>query len=72
MRASRPVPVVGMHALVLHLAATEPAVVEQVLDDGRRVVVMTENGERIEFSLRQATAQFHSSVGGPRLKLLPE
>jgi len=72
MRPSRPFPTVGMHALVRHLAATEHAVVEEVLDDGKRVVVVTERGTRIEFRLRQATAQFHSSIGGPRLELIPE
>ncbi len=60
-----------MSALILHLAAEEAAVVEEVTDEGRRVVAVTEGGERFEFRLRRSTARYHSRGAGPRLRLLP-
>ena len=60
-----------MRALVLRLAATEEATIEEVCDDGRRVVVLTDAGERIAFTLRRSTGRFHAEGQGPRLKLLP-
>jgi len=60
-----------MRALVIHLAATEEAVIEEVSDDGRRVVAATAGGERIVFTERRATGRYHAAGHGPRLKLLP-
>lgn len=39
MPASRPVPYAGMPVTVMHLGAEEDAVVEEVRDDGRTLVV---------------------------------
>jgi hypothetical protein len=61
-----------MAALVERLAARVPAVVTHVSDDGRRVTVVTVDGETIEFTLRRSTGRFHAEGSGPRLTLLPE
>lgn len=48
--------------------------VEEVADGGRRVVVVTEDGEAIEFALSPATGSFLEigrSVGGARLLFDP-
>lgn len=52
-RATRPLPRVGMEVGIVHLGVTTPAVVEQVLDGGRRVVA---GGETFELS--RLTARF--------------
>ena len=43
--------------------------VSEVLEEGRRVIVTTEEGERIGFALNRATATFtaEQGPGGPRL-----
>jgi hypothetical protein len=66
-------PRVGGAARVTHFGGTrELAVVCAVRDDGRRVSVDTESGERLEFVLNRATAKFASagSAHGARLELL--
>lgn len=52
-RPSRPVPKVGLAVVIVHLGAREDAVVEEVHDDGRAVVVA---GERYE--LNRLTGHF--------------
>ncbi len=71
MKPSRPFPRVGMRATVRYLATTVGAVVEQVEDDGRRLIVLTDDGRRVEFTLRLATGQYHAPADGPRLVLEP-
>ena len=71
MKPSRPFPRVGMRATVRYLASTVGAVVEGVEDDGRRLTVLTDDGRRLEFTLRLATGQYHAAGDGPRLVLEP-
>ena len=70
---SRPVPRVGTSARIVHFGGShEHCRVTAVLDDGRRVEVLGESGETLEFVLSPATARFVSaaSAHGPRLELL--
>lgn len=53
MTASRPMPYVGMPVAVMHLGALEPAVVEEVRDDGRTLVV-----DGMAFTLRRLNGWF--------------
>ncbi len=66
-------PRVGGAARVTHFGGSrERAVVCAVQDEGRRVSVETEGGERLDFVLNRATAKF-APVGaahGARLELL--
>jgi hypothetical protein len=61
-----------MRAIVQHLAADVDAVVQAVADDGRRLTVLTDDGDTIEFTLRRSTGRFEAAAAGPRLKLLPQ
>jgi hypothetical protein len=68
-RSSRPLPRVGMEATIVHLGVRTPAVVEQVLDDGRTLVA---GGETFELS--RLTAHFVRAGDpyyGVRLALSP-
>jgi hypothetical protein len=71
MRPSRPLPRVGMRATVRYLATTVGAVVEEVHEDGRRLTVLTDEGRRLEFTLRLSTGHYHAAADGPRLVLEP-
>ena len=72
MAPSRPIPQVGMRATVRYLAADVPAVVQAVAQEGRRVTVVTEADETIEFLLNRSTARYQAPNCGPRLNLLPD
>ncbi len=66
-------PRVGGAARVTHFGGSrERAVVCAVHDDGRRLSVHTESGERLDFVLSRATATFApaGSAHGARLQLL--
>jgi hypothetical protein len=70
---SRPLPSVGTNARIVHFGGShERCRVTAVHEDGRRVEVVGESGERLEFVLSPATARFVSaeSAHGPRLELL--
>jgi hypothetical protein len=70
---SRPVPSVGTIARIVHFGGSrERCRVTAVHEDGRRVEVIGESGETLEFVLSPATARFvsASSAHGPRLELL--
>jgi len=56
---SRPVPFVGMEVRVVHLGAEEAAVIEDVRDDGRTVIVAGE-----AYALHQMTGHW-VRVGDP-------
>lgn len=71
MRASRIMPVVGGRALVIYLGARSDAVIDTVSEDGRRLEVLTDDGERLEFVLRLRTGRFHSPDDAARLRLFP-
>jgi len=55
--------------VVVYLDSRVAGVVSEVLEDGRRIVVTTEEGERIAFALNRATAAFTAEQvrSGPRL-----
>jgi len=66
------VPRVGAPARIRHFGGgAERAVVRAVAADGRRLVVDSESGERLEFVLSPATAKFVAvgAAHGPRLEL---
>jgi hypothetical protein len=70
---TRPLPKVGALARVLHFGGGfERATVLAVSDEGRRVEVLCESGEKLAFVLSPATARFVAAGGahGPRLELL--
>lgn len=64
-------PVVGMRAVVQHLAKDIEAVVREVADGGRTVTVETVEGDWLVFRLRRSTGRFHAAGSGPRLRLCP-
>jgi hypothetical protein len=56
--------------VVVFLAQQVRGIVEKVEDDGRRLLVITDDGESIRFSLSPATGAFVEEgrkVGGARL-----
>jgi hypothetical protein len=70
---SRPLPKEGTRARVAHFGGGyEPATVVSVSEQGRRLSVLCESGETLEFVLRPATARFVATgpAQGPRLELL--
>jgi hypothetical protein len=70
---SRPVPRVGAKARIVHFGGSfERGTVLAVREHGRRLEVLAEGGELLEFVLSPATARFVSadSAHGPRLELL--
>ena len=70
---SKPVPRVGSGARIAHFGGTfETGTVLAVHEQGRRLEVRSEAGERLEFILNPATARFLAAGAGhgPRLELL--
>jgi hypothetical protein len=66
----RRAPFVGAAVTVVFLARRVRATVEEMGDGGRRLVVVTEDGEPITFVLSPATGNFVEegrAVGGARL-----
>lgn len=51
---------------------SEPGVVSEVHDGGRRLGVAAASGEEIEFALSPATAKFVAAGAGASLELLQE
>jgi hypothetical protein len=62
-------PHVGRSVLVVYLDSRVGGVISDVLEGGRRIIVTTEEGERIGFVLNRATAAFTAERvrSGPRL-----
>jgi len=72
---SRPLPRVGARARIAHFGGSfERGTVVGVSEEGRRVRVLGESGEILEFVLSPATARFVAAgvAHGPRLELLSE
>ena len=70
---SRPMPRVGSSVRIAHFGGGfENGTVVAVHDDGRRVDVLAQTGETLQFVLSPATARFVSAASGqgPRLELL--
>jgi hypothetical protein len=68
---SRPLPLVGAKVRIIHFGGGfEPGTIVSVREQGRRLQVRGEEGERHEFVLSPATARFVSaaSAHGPRLE----
>jgi hypothetical protein len=62
-------PHVGRAVVVVYLDSRVRGVISEVLEDGRRIIVTTEEGERLGFVLNRATAAFTAERvrSGPRL-----
>ncbi len=54
----RRMPRVGTSVTILFLDARLGGVIERVLEDGRRIEVLAEDGEVLVFELNRATARF--------------
>jgi hypothetical protein len=54
----RSMPVIGARVVVNYLGATVRGTVRSVSEDGRRLEVMTEDGDTLPFALNRATATF--------------
>jgi hypothetical protein len=70
---TRPLPRVGAKARIAHFGGGhERGTVVAVHDEGRRVDVLAQGGETLQFVLSPATARFVSAASGqgPRLELL--
>jgi hypothetical protein len=66
----RRAPFVGARVTVVFLARRVGGTIEELADGGRRVVVATDDGERIGFALSPATGSFLEAgraVGGARM-----
>ncbi len=65
----RKVPQVGSHVTVAYLGSTHEAVVEEVHEDGRRVVVLSDDGEELTFVLTPLTGRYMADGAqtGPHL-----
>ncbi len=66
----RRAPFVGARVTVVFLARRVGGTIEELADGGRRLVVTTDDGERIRFALSPATGSFLEegrAVGGARL-----
>jgi hypothetical protein len=68
MPVRRP-PHIGQHVRVVFLGATVPGVIDEIDEQERRLLVLTEEGEEITFALSRATGQFiaDGSPTGARL-----
>jgi hypothetical protein len=60
-------PHVGGAVWVVYLDATVSGVVQVLDDGGRRITVLTEDGETLTFALNRATARFTDHQTGARL-----
>lgn len=51
-------PTLGARVVVAFIGARSPGVIEDVQDDGRRVLVALDDGTRMAFALSRATGRF--------------
>jgi hypothetical protein len=65
----RGLPAVGRPVVIIYLGTRVRGTVRRVEDDGRRLLVSTEDGETLGFALNRATATFtaEGSQAGARL-----
>jgi hypothetical protein len=65
----RGMPAVGRPVVIVYLATRVRGTVRRVEDDGRRLLVSTEDGETLGFALSRATATFtaEGNQAGARL-----
>ncbi len=72
--ALRVMPRIGRSVTVVYLDSRVAGVISEVLEDGRRIIVSTDEGERISFALNRATAAFTAEAvrSGPRLIFDPD
>ena len=63
-------PELGGSVLIDYLGSTVHGTVRDVAEDGRRLEVVTEDGETLSFELNRATAMFTAGGGqtAPRLR----
>jgi hypothetical protein len=62
----------GRRVVIDYLGSSVDGTVKAVADDGRRLEVVTEEGETLTFELNRATAMFTAGGGqtAPRLRFL--
>lgn len=65
----RAMPYVGRRVLVVYLGAVVEGVVHELEDSGRRLQVITDEGEQLAFELDPATAGFTTPGGQSRTRL---
>jgi hypothetical protein len=65
-------PELGGSVLIDYLGSTVRGTVRDVAEDGRRLEVVTEDGETLSFELNRATAMFTAGGGqtAPRLRFV--
>ncbi|MGD1051261.1 MAG: hypothetical protein ABR947_09340 [Solirubrobacteraceae bacterium] len=71
MKPTRPLPAIGAPARIWHFGGeSEPVTIVELRDGGRSVLVADAAGERLEFTLRRATAAFvaRGKQHSPRLE----
>ncbi|HTU83973.1 MAG TPA: hypothetical protein VMF57_00290 [Solirubrobacteraceae bacterium] len=66
----RQMPYVGDRVIIVFLGTTISGVIDRVEEAGRRVDVLTEDGEPITFTLSRATGQFVANAGSGGARLL--
>lgn len=72
MRA-RAMPQIGGSVAVLYLGTTVPGVVTEIEEDGRGLLVLTDEGDTLTFALSRATGRFvDDGPSGARLVFVPE
>jgi hypothetical protein len=67
-------PELGGAVLIDYLGSTVPGTVRAIAADGRRLEVLTDDGEMLTFRLNGATATFTAdgAQAGPRLRFLAD
>jgi hypothetical protein len=62
-------PAVGRPVMIIYLATRVRGTVRRVEDEGRRLLISTEDGETLGFALNRATATFtaEGNLAGARL-----
>ena len=68
--SARRLPRVGDRVEIAYLSVTAAGEVAHVDDDGRRIVVVAEDGEELVFSLNRATGRFHAGGDPAGARLL--
>ena len=72
--SARRLPRVGDRVEIAYLSVTAAGEVTRLDDEGRRIVVVADDGEEIVFSLNRATGRFHAAgdPAGARMLFKPQ
>jgi hypothetical protein len=66
----RKLPCSGAHVQIAYLGVTHEGVIEEVQDQGRRVLVLTEEGEELTFILTALTGRYMADGAQTGARLL--